>query len=129
MQGVDDAFEERAEGSSDPLDRQGAGDQPAGAVGNGIVRSGIVSATMGTSGVVFAHADKVVPNKAGNLQSFFHAVPGKWCVFGCMLAAGGSWAERDPRRLEVGHRQDFPEDYRGRDVGFRALREREEARK
>ena len=26
-QGVDDAFEERAEGSSDPLDRQGAGDQ------------------------------------------------------------------------------------------------------
>lgn len=37
----------------------GAGDQPAGAVGNGIVRSGIVSATMGTSGVVFAHADVI----------------------------------------------------------------------
>jgi len=69
----------------------GAGDQPAGAVGNGIVRSGIVSATMGTSGVVFAHADKPVPNSAGNLQSFCHAVPGKWCVFGCMLAAGGSF--------------------------------------
>jgi xylulokinase len=79
----------------------GAGDQPAGAVGNGIVRSGIVSATMGTSGVVFAHADEPVPNAEGNLQSFCHAVPGKWCVFGCMLAAGGSlqwlrntlWAE------------------------------------
>ncbi len=69
----------------------GAGDQPAGAVGNGIVRSGVVSATMGTSGVVFAHADKPVPNKDGNLQSFCHAVPGKWCVFGCMLAAGGSF--------------------------------------
>ncbi len=68
----------------------GAGDQPAGAVGNGIVRSGIVSATMGTSGVVFAHADEPVPNEAGNLQSFCHAVPGKWCVFGCMLSAGGS---------------------------------------
>ena len=68
----------------------GAGDQPAGAVGNGIVRAGIVSATMGTSGVVFAHADKPVPNPAGTLQSFCHAVPGKWCVFGCMPAAGGS---------------------------------------
>jgi xylulokinase len=80
----------------------GAGDQPAGAVGNGIVRSGIVSATMGTSGVVFAHADEPVPNPEGNLQSFCHAVPGKWCVFGCMLSAGGSlqwlrdtlWAEQ-----------------------------------
>jgi xylulokinase len=68
----------------------GAGDQPAGAVGNGIVRAGIVSATMGTSGVVFAHAEKPVPNPEGTLQSFCHAVPGKWCVFGCMLAAGGS---------------------------------------
>lgn len=69
----------------------GAGDQPAGAIGNGIVRAGIVSATMGTSGVVFAHADEPVPNDEGNLQSFCHAVPGKWCVFGCMLAAGGSF--------------------------------------
>lgn len=69
----------------------GAGDQPAGAVGNGIVRSGIVSATMGTSGVVYAHADEHVPNPEGNLQSFCHAVPGKWCVFGCMLSAGGSF--------------------------------------
>lgn len=68
----------------------GAGDQPAGAVGNGIVGKGIVSATMGTSGVVFAHADQFVPNRQGNLQSFCHAVEGKWCVFGCMLAAGGS---------------------------------------
>lgn len=68
----------------------GAGDQPAGAVGNGIVRTGIVSATMGTSGVVFAHSDEPVPNEEGNLQSFCHAVPGKWCVFGCMLSAGGS---------------------------------------
>lgn len=68
----------------------GAGDQPAGAIGNGIVRGGIVSATMGTSGVVFAHCDEPADNKDGNLQSFCHAVPGKWCVFGCMLSAGGS---------------------------------------
>lgn len=68
----------------------GAGDQAAGAVGMGIVRKGMVSATIGTSGVVFAHADTVVPNPDGTLQSFCHAVPGKWCVFGCMLSAGGS---------------------------------------
>ena len=42
-------------------------------------------------------------------------------------ACGGSWAERDPRCLEVAHRQDFPVDYRGRDVGFRALREDKES--
>jgi xylulokinase len=73
----------------------GAGDQPAGAVGMGIVEEGIVSATLGTSGVVFAHAEKMVPNPEGVLQSFCHAVPNKWCVFGCMLSAGGSfeWAK------------------------------------
>ena len=72
----------------------GAGDQAAAAVGTGVVRKGIVSATMGTSGVVFAHSDQPVPNDAGLLQSFCHAVPGAWCVFGCMLSAGGSlqWA-------------------------------------
>lgn len=72
----------------------GAGDQAAAAVGTGVVRPGIVSATLGTSGVVFAHSDTPVPNEAGLLQSFCHAVPGAWCVFGCMLSAGGSlqWA-------------------------------------
>lgn len=38
-------------------------------------------------------------------------------------ARGGSWAERDPARLEVAHRQLFPAAYRGRDAGFRVLRE------
>jgi xylulokinase len=72
----------------------GAGDQAAAALGTGVVRPGIVSATLGTSGVVFAHSDTPVPNDDGLLQSFCHAVPGAWCVFGCMLSAGGSlqWA-------------------------------------
>ena len=69
----------------------GAGDQAAAAVGTGVVRSGVVSATMGTSGVVFAHSDRPVPNNDGLLQSFCHAIPGAWCVFGCMLSAGGSF--------------------------------------
>ncbi|MCH8805100.1 MAG: xylulokinase [Planctomycetes bacterium] len=72
----------------------GAGDQAAAAIGTGVVRRGILSATLGTSGVVLAHSDTPVPNDAGLLQSYCHAVPGRWCVFGCMLSAGGSlqWA-------------------------------------
>jgi xylulokinase len=69
----------------------GAGDQAAGAVGNGIVSPGIVSATLGTSGVVFAHSDSPTRDPKGRVHTMCHAVPGKWCVFGCMLSAGGSF--------------------------------------
>ena len=69
----------------------GAGDQAAGAVGNGIVKSGIVSATLGTSGVMFAHADAPTGDPKGRVHTMCHAVAGKWCVFGCMLSAGGSF--------------------------------------
>jgi xylulokinase len=69
----------------------GAGDQAAGAVGNGIVNAGIVSATLGTSGVVFAHSDQPVRDPKGRVHTMCHAAPGKWCVFGCMLSAGGSF--------------------------------------
>ncbi len=69
----------------------GGGDQAAGAIGNGIVASGIVSATLGTSGVVFAHSDKPTRDPLGRVHTMCHAVPGKWCVFGCMLSAGGSF--------------------------------------
>ncbi|HEV7298947.1 MAG TPA: xylulokinase [Tepidisphaeraceae bacterium] len=69
----------------------GAGDQAAGAVGNGVVMPGIVSAAMGTSGVIFAHADRPTLDPKGRVHTMCHAVPGKWCVFGCMLSAGGSF--------------------------------------
>lgn len=68
----------------------GAGDQAAGAVGNGIVTAGPVSAALGTSGVVFAHSDQPTRDPRGRVHTMCHAVPGKWCVFGCMLSAGGS---------------------------------------
>lgn len=68
----------------------GAGDQAAQAVGTGIVRRGIVAATIGTSGVVFAHLDAVEVDPLGRLHTFCHAVPGKWHVMGVMLSAGGS---------------------------------------
>lgn len=69
----------------------GGGDQAAGAVGNGIVSAGIVSATLGTSGVVFAHSDAPTLDPRGRVHTMCHAVPNKWCVFGCMLSAGGSF--------------------------------------
>ena len=69
----------------------GGGDQEAQAVGTGIVRQGLVSATLGTSGVVFAHTDEPQVDPQGRLQSYCHAVPGKWHVMGVMLSAGGSF--------------------------------------
>ena len=69
----------------------GAGDQPAGAVGNGIVKPGMVSATMGTSGVVFTHSRQYVVDPDGAVQTFCAAVAGQYCMFGCILAAGGSF--------------------------------------
>lgn len=66
----------------------GGGDQAASAVGNGIVEPGIVSDTIGTSGVVFAHMDEVAYDPAGRVHTFCHAVPGKWHVMGVTQGAG-----------------------------------------
>lgn len=68
----------------------GGGDQAAGAVGNGIVTTGVISATLGTSGVVFAHSDTVETDPEGRLHTFCHAVRGKWHQMGVILSAGGS---------------------------------------
>jgi xylulokinase len=66
----------------------GAGDQGAGAVGMGIVGPGSVSATIGTSGVVFAATDTPALDRLGRLHTFCHAVPGMWHVMGVTNGAG-----------------------------------------
>ena len=66
----------------------GGGDQASSAVGNGIVEAGIVSCTLGTSGVVFAHMDKVAYDPAGRVHTFCHAVRDKWHVMGVTQGAG-----------------------------------------
>ncbi|NUM56777.1 MAG: xylulokinase [Candidatus Hydrogenedentes bacterium] len=68
----------------------GGGDQAAGGVGNGIVRKGVISSTVGTSGVVFAFADSISLDPQGRVHTFCHSVPGKWHVMGVVLSAGGS---------------------------------------
>jgi len=66
----------------------GAGDQAAGAVGLGIVAPGTVSATIGTSGVVFASTDRPALDPKGRMHTFCHAVTGRWHVMGVTQAAG-----------------------------------------
>ena len=70
----------------------GGGDQPVGAVGCGIVSSGMVSTTIGTSGVVFGCCDQPFQDrKRQAIYSLCHSIPGKYSFLGCTLAAGGSF--------------------------------------
>ncbi len=98
----------------------GSGDNQAGAIGAGVVRPGMVLATLGTSGVIYAHCER--PRKdlgggpslrdgtaaqprpepaaerratPGRLHTMCAATgsehaPGHWCITGCMLSAAGS---------------------------------------
>ena len=68
----------------------GGGDQAASAVGTGAVRAGVVSISLGTSGVVFATTDSPSIEPNGRLHAFCHSVPNKWHLMGVMLSAAGS---------------------------------------
>ena len=68
----------------------GAGDNAAAAVGTGVVENGRAFVTIGTSGVIFAHTDKMVIDPAGRVHTFCAAVPGAYTVMSCTLSAGGS---------------------------------------
>lgn len=98
----------------------GGGDQAAGAIGCGIIAPGMVSAALGTSGVVFAacRLPRRVPD--GRLHLFCSSVRGGWHMMGVMLAAGGSlrwWRDtlgvkglkgRDPYDLMCAQAADVP---------------------
>jgi xylulokinase len=74
----------------------GGGDNAAAAVGTGIVGPGLVNSSVGTSGVLFAHASEFNPDPSGRLHAFCHAVPGAYHLMGVTLSAGGSlswWRE------------------------------------
>src|SRR5204862_7762117 len=84
----------------------GAGDQAAGAVGMGITRPGAVSATIGTSGVVFAATDVPATDPKGRVHTFCHAVPGRWHVMGVTQAAGLSlrwWRSQFANGAEISY--------------------------
>ncbi len=68
----------------------GAGDCAAGAVGNGVVKQGVLSTSIGTSGVMFVHSDEPQYDTGGRLHTFCHAVNGKWHMMGVNLTSGGA---------------------------------------
>lgn len=76
--------------STDCIVVGGAGDCAAGAVGNGIVTSGTLSTSIGTSGVMFVHSDTMKLDPQGRIHTFCHAVDGCWHMMGVTLSAGGS---------------------------------------
>ena len=69
----------------------GAADQAAAAIGNGVTRPGILSITIGTSGVVYVQLEQVVVDPSGALHTFCHAIPGSWQMMAGVLSAGGSF--------------------------------------
>ena len=68
----------------------GGGDAIIQSVGSGLVRSGILSATIGTGGQICAALDQYSDNAGGKLQIFCNVIPGKWHAMGVMLTAGGA---------------------------------------
>ena len=66
----------------------GAGDNPAAAIGTGIVREGSAFTTIGSSAVVYAVSDEIRIDMQGRVHSLCASVPGKWTVMSCTQAAG-----------------------------------------
>ncbi len=81
----------------------GGADNTCGAVGAGIVRSGRILASLGTSGVVFAHTDDVRVDPELRVHTFCHSVPDKWYLMGVTLFAGGAfqWLRNTLGEVEV----------------------------
>jgi xylulokinase len=66
----------------------GGADNTCAAIGNGVIREGIVAVSIGTSGTVVAPTKTPILDKAGRVHTFNHSVPGLWYVMGVMQAAG-----------------------------------------
>ncbi len=69
----------------------GGADNACGAVGNGVVQSGLALVSIGTSGVVLAHADSPQVDTSSpvpRVHTFNHAVPSAWYLMGVTQGAG-----------------------------------------
>ncbi len=82
----------------------GGGDNAAAAVGTGVVRAGVVSSSIGTSGVLFAHSNTPALDPQGRLHGFCHAVPGQYHLMAVILSAGGAfqWLRNNLRTIAPG---------------------------
>ncbi len=68
----------------------GGSDQSMQALGSGIIRPGQVSAAIGTGGQIFAPLASPLPDPAGRLHLFCHALPDLWHLEAAVLSAGAS---------------------------------------
>lgn len=75
-----------------PVLAGGAGDNAAGAVGLSAIRPGDAFVSLGTSGVLFAAADRFRPYPQAAVHAFCHAIPGAWHQMGVTLSAAASLA-------------------------------------
>ena len=66
----------------------GAGDNPAAAVGTGVVSEGSAFTTLGSSAVVYAVSDTVKIDLEGRVHALCASAPGKWTVMSCTQGAG-----------------------------------------
>lgn len=67
----------------------GGGDQAAAAVGTGAVVPGLVSVSLGTSGVVFEAVNRMPDTQTDAIHDFCHA-NGAWHRMGVMISCGGA---------------------------------------
>ncbi len=75
----------------------GAADQPASAIGNGIIKEGIISDTLGSSGVVFAMSESYKYDQMGRVNTFCHCVDNTYAIMGVTQSCGLSvnWLARE----------------------------------
>jgi xylulokinase len=68
----------------------GGGDNAAAAIGTAVTTEGLMSSSIGTSGVLFAHSDEPAIDPSGRIHAFAHSVPKRYCLLAVTLSAGGS---------------------------------------
>ena len=66
----------------------GGGDQSMQAVGNGVIKPGILSSTIGTGGQLFITVDKFTYDPRLRIHTFCHAIPNTYHLLGAILSAG-----------------------------------------
>src|SRR6202035_4714552 len=66
----------------------GSSDQPAQAVGNGLIDPPLGSVTIGTGGQVFVPLSQPLLDLKLRLHTFCHAPRARWYLLGAMLSAG-----------------------------------------
>jgi len=66
----------------------GGGDQSIQAVGNGVIKPGILSSTIGTGGQLFITLEKFTHDPKLRIHTFCHAIPNVYHLQGAILSAG-----------------------------------------